>query len=270
MNRIELPHKELSGFVNLLKDCEEKTIKLISEQLPCFGSKTIEMIDEIVESSKDSILLDNWYYLSRLSLAERLKEWRKQPDLETGLLLIARLMSPGLNEDKYRKVLDAYAERLSFKIKAHHSDLEITNFMNELLFKEENYMGNQVSYYDLGNNFLHTVIDTKTGNPIMLSCIYILLGRRLGIEIQGIGTPGHFIVKLDDKYLDPFFGGREITRDECVVRSQELSVFWRDEYLDPVDDLMIVSRCIRNLVAIYKRQNDLDKASDANNLLKIV
>lgn len=270
MNKIGLPNKELNGFVSLLKDCEEKTIKLISEQIPCFDSRTIEMIDEIVESSKDSMLLDNWYYVSRLSLAERLKEWRKNPDLETGLLLISRLTSPGLNEEKYRKTLDNYAERVSRKIKPGLSDLEITQFINEVLFKEENYIGNQISYYDLANNFLHTVMDSKTGNPIMLSSIFILVARRLGIDIAGVGTPGHFIVKVENKFLDPFFGGREITKDECVIRSQELSVFWRDEYLDPVDDLMIVSRCIRNLIAIYKRQNDLDKASDASNLLKIV
>ena len=113
-------------------------------------------------------------------------------------------------------------------------------------------------------------MDTRSGNPIMISALYILIGRRLGLDIKGIGTPGHFIVKFEDQFLDPFFAGREITKEECVLRSQELSVYWRDEYLEPIDDVFIISRCIRNLIAIYKKLNEFEKAADATSLLKLV
>ena len=70
----------------------------------------------------------------------------------------------------------------------------------------------------------------------MISAVYILVAKRLKIDIQGVGAPGHFIVKHGDRYLDPFFGGREVTKEECVIRAQELNVFWKDDFLEPIDD----------------------------------
>jgi regulator of sirC expression with transglutaminase-like and TPR domain len=98
----------------------------------------------------------------------------------------------------------------------------------------------------------------------------MLVARRLGLDIKGIGTPGHFLVKFEDQLLDPFFAGRDITREECVIRSQELRVYWRDEYLEPINDTFIISRCIRNLIAIYKKLHEFEKAEDATSLLKLV
>ncbi len=265
-----LTEKELKGFVELLRDSDDKVLSLISEQVGTFDQESLKVINEIASGSKDEDLIDNWYYVSRLSLAQKLKDWKKNPDLETGLLLITRLHSPAIDETIYIQMLDDYAERIKAIIKPEFNPLEVSLAINHVLFREENYIGNQISYYDLNNNFLNTVMDSKTGNPIMLSSIFMLVARRLGLKVEGIGTPGHFIVKYSGMLLDPFFGGREITRDECVIRAQELNVFWRDEYLDSVDDISMVARCIRNLIAIYKKQNKLEKAADASELLKLV
>lgn len=267
---LKLPKRELESLVNLLSDSEDKTLLLIAEQVNSFGPESLQLLDELAQSSKNDVLIDNWYFVSRLSLSARFREWKKNRDLETGLFLISRIRNPGIDEDKYRKTLDNYAERVMARTSVDADDKQLIKEMNRVLFLEENYIGNQIAYYDLNNNFLYSVMDTKTGNPIMLSCVYILVGRRLGLNIQGVGTPGHFVTSFEGELLDPFFGGREVTKDECVIRAQELSVFWREEYLDPIDDISIVARCIRNLIAIYKKQNNLEKAADASELLRLV
>jgi len=262
--------KELKAFVSLLQDSEDKTLNLLADQISNFDFTALKQIDKIARQSNNEELIDNWFYVSRKNLRKELEAWRQDPELELGLLLLSKLKTPALDIQHYRTVLDEYAKRVSDKITTESSSLDIIHALNYVLFHEENYVGNQISYYDLSNNFLNTVIEGKTGNPIMLSSIYILVARRLGLEIESIGTPGHFIVKFDGMLIDPFFQGREVTKDECIIRAQELSVFWRDEYLDPIDDSMVLGRCIRNLIAIYKKLNDLESAADASDFLKLL
>lgn len=268
MTQAQLAEKEMSGLMSLLKDSEEKTLNLIAQQINGFDNVSLKALNEMASKSADEALTDNWYYVSKLSLSYSLKEWRKNPDLESGLFLLAKLINPGLDESKCKETLDKYAERVQRMLKPDSSEHDIIEAINHVLFLEENFCGNQVLYYDIKNNFIDTVLENKTGNPITLSCLFILVARRLNVAVHGVGTPGHFIVQWQDKFLDPFFGGREITKDECHIRAQELGVFWREEYLEPIDDVAIVTRSLRNLIAIHKKNKKLDKASDACELLQ--
>jgi len=269
---LELSESEVVGFVNLLKDSEEKVLSLMAQQVSHLSPNSLKMIEDLAQKSNDVELLDNWYHASRLSLKYMIEDWKKvhHLDLEKGLFLISRIYTPYLNEQKYKEILDSYAKRAAEKLSSRSTSDEVIEAINSILFEEEKFSGNQVNYYDIRNNFVHTVIDTKQGNPIILSSIYMLVAKRLKMEIRGIGAPGHFIVKFADQLIDPFFSGRKITKEECVIRAQELSIFWRDEYLDPIEDSFIIARCIRNLIAIYKRNNELDKASDISELLKLI
>ena len=266
----QLSDGEVKAFVDLLSDSEERTINLMAEQLVNFDDLSLRRIQELAESRDDVQLNDNWYHASKVHLSKQIKEWKQSGDLETGLFLLARYENPGLDVDHYKAILDTYAQRVEDRLNASSTEDEIIKAINHILFKEEGFVGNQIDYYDVNNNFLHTVLDFKTGNPIMISSVYILIAQRLGLEVEGVGTPGHFIVKFRDKFFDPFFSGREVTKDECVLRAQELSVFWRDEYLDAIDDVFIIARCIRNLIAIYKKKEELDKAAEISSLLKLV
>lgn len=269
-NKKHLSDEELKAFVNLLSDSEERTLNLMAEQLVNFDDLSLKRIQELTDSKDDLQLSDNWYHTSKIHLSKQIKDWKQEGDLETGLFLLAKFENPGLDVEHYKSVLDSLTQRVEDQLTISSSDDEVVKAINQVLFKEEGFVGNQIDYYDINNNFINTVLEYKTGNPIMISAVYILIARRLGLEIEGVGTPGHFIVRFRDRFYDPFFSGREITKDECVLRAQELSVFWRDEYLDSIDDVFIIARCIRNLIAIYKKKDELDKAAEISGLLKLV
>ncbi len=264
----QLSDKEIQGLISLLKDSEEQVLNLIAEQITKIDDSSLTVIENLAQESDNPDLIDNWYHTSRLSLTKQIQDWKRAPDLETGLFLLSRLRNPGFDKKYYENLLDQYAARVQEKIQREKKTPIAA--INQVLFREEGFTGNHADYYDLNNNFLHTVIDTKAGNPIMLSTLYILIARRLNLEIKGIGTPGHFIVEFEGEYFDAFFRGRTVTKEECVLRAQELGVLWRDEYIEPIDDAFMISRCIRNLIAIYKRQKEFDKAEDATSLLKLV
>jgi len=265
-----LKDNEITAFVSLLDGAEDKTLNLMSEQIVNFEDSTLKNIENKVTQLNNSQITNNWHAINRQHILKQLQQWKQNPDLEKGLFILARLKNPGLLEHRYVSYLDNLAQRAADRLGPTSTKDDVIRAINEVIFKEEVYVGNQLDYYDLDNNFIHTVIDKKTGNPIMMSSLYILVGRRLGLDIQGIGTPGHFIVQLDGMLIDPFFGGREVTKDECILRAQELSVVWHDEYLDPVDDRAIVSRCIRNIISVYKKHDDYDKASELTAILKMV
>ncbi|MCE2929580.1 MAG: transglutaminase-like domain-containing protein [Candidatus Caenarcaniphilales bacterium] len=265
-----LSFSQAQAFINLLSDSDERTTKLLAKQMMAFDDASLTLLEKLANSSENETLLDNWYYISKISLIEKLQNWKREGDLEEGLFLIARIKNPGLEINNYDRIIDNFTERIKKSITIESNPDEIMAAIGKVLFEEEGFVGNQLDYYDLNNNFIHTVIERRAGNPIMLSCLFLMIARRLELDIEGVAMPGHFIVKFKNKFYDPFFAGREISREECILRAQELRVYWREDYLNPVDDNFVLARCIRNLITIYKKLNDYDRAADISSLLKLV
>src|SRR5258707_473570 len=63
------------------------------------------------------------------------------------------------------------------------------------LFHEMGFHGNTRNYYDPRNSYLNQVLDRRTGLPITLSVVALAVGTRAGLEVVGVGLPGHFVAK---------------------------------------------------------------------------
>lgn len=114
--------------------------------------------------------------------------------------------------------------------------------------------GNVDRYDDPDNSFLNRVIETRRGNPILLSILWMEVGRRADIEMQGVGLPGHFIVYAGGQLVDPFHYGEAIGFDEAasliasaIGGEPRLDKRW----LEPVSNVDIIRRVLRNLEGIY-------------------
>src|SRR5438876_10947467 len=95
----------------------------------------------------------------------------------------------------------------------------VARAVGDHLFRTCGFAGNREDYYDPRNSFLNDVLDRRQGIPITLSLVLIEVGKRLGLAVEGIGLPGHFIAgaRLDDSqiFLDPFNGGALLTPESC-------------------------------------------------------
>jgi regulator of sirC expression with transglutaminase-like and TPR domain len=122
------------------------------------------------------------------------------------------------------------------------------------LFVERGFLGNSVDYSDPRNSFLDEVLDRRLGLPITLSVLMIEVGRRLGLELVGVGMPGHFLVRAEPgAFFDPFHGGQRLDDDGC---REQFGVTQGDapflpEYLEPVGPHAILARMLANLVRSY-------------------
>jgi regulator of sirC expression with transglutaminase-like and TPR domain len=184
-------------------------------------------------------------------------------DLVEAALLLARSEYPGLDCPGYRRQLDRMGEEAQAALGG--AVPERLARLNQLMFARWGFRGNRADYYDPRNSFLNDVLDRRTGIPITLSLIYLEVGRRAGLNLAGVGMPGHFLVGVadhDNVYVDPFNEGNLLTAADCRGLLRELypDARFHQEFLEPVGSRQILVRMVNNLLRIYLDAGRLPKA----------
>ena len=184
-----------------------------------------------------------------------------QPDerinLARAALLVGEEEEPRrFNLERCLARLDEMGEEASGRVRS--AEGPAVEALNRYLFEEQGFNGNEGDYYDPRNSMLHQVLARRTGIPITLSIIYIEVGRRAGLRVEGVGLPGHFLVRASEGegeglLVDPF--NRKLTdREECqkrldVIYDGQLAL--REEHLHAVGVRIILARALGNLKAVY-------------------
>lgn len=200
-----------------------------------------------------------------------------QLDLAEAALLIAAGEYPDLNVGRYLGRLDELGDRARQAVPSGEPLAVRLSALNRFLFGEEGFRGNASDYYDPRNSFLNDVIDRKMGIPISLSALYIEVGRRSGIAVDGVSFPGHFLVKAgdgeDEVLADPFHAGALLTALDCQKRLDRVyggKLKLDVEMLRAVGKRLILGRMLRNLKVIYVRAEDHLRALRVLDLLLIL
>jgi regulator of sirC expression with transglutaminase-like and TPR domain len=187
--------------------------------------------------------------------------------LEQGLWLLAQTEYPEINVEAYKALLDSFAAEVGERLQPGSEPQELLSNLNDYLFGELKFAGNDENYYDPQNSYLNRVVDRRTGNPINLCIIYMLLARRLRLPIAGIGLPGHFICRYQsiaaELFIDPFNRGKFLTKADCIQYLTRGNYSLRDDYLAPVTPRRLLLRVCGNLHQIYLQ---LEQAHDATRL----
>ena len=217
-------------------------------------------------------LLPDWNSLATLGDDEL-------PLLGTALL-IARDEYPDLDAASYSAQVDTYAAALRPQLERDIDLPARLTAINKYLFEEVGYAGNNAQYDDPRNSYMNVVVDRKLGIPISLGVIQIEVTRRLGMPLDGISFPGHFLVRLpvDDGILvlDPYNKGRPVSAEELRERaSPHLGGHAPDDQqllqiLAPATHRMILMRMLRNLKGLYLERGDWERvARTSDRLLKL-
>jgi regulator of sirC expression with transglutaminase-like and TPR domain len=188
-------------------------------------------------------------------------------DLGRAALFIAGEAYPGLDILRYIAKLEAMAAAVRPGVTTTDAPILKIEHLNTYLFEERGFRGNTQEYYDPRNSFLNDVIDRRLGIPITLSVVYMEVGRRVGMPLQGVGMPGHFILKYadseEDIYIDPFNRGRILSHEACEELLHDVygePVPFQETFLAPVSKKQILSRILMNLKAIYIQTKDYLRA----------
>jgi regulator of sirC expression with transglutaminase-like and TPR domain len=214
-----------------------------------------------------------------------LSEKEERIDLARACLMIAEDAYPGLAVDRYLGDIERMAIRVRAQLPAAGGAEERVVALNQFLFGELGYVGNTEDYYDPRNSYLNEVIDRRTGIPITLAVLYMEVGRRVGLPLEGVSFPGHFLVRLKLRrgmvVLDPFSGGAPVSEDELHERLQrvipegatgELPVaeLPLEQFLEPATNRQILARVLRNLKGIYRETGKPERMLDVLNRMLVV
>lgn len=184
-------------------------------------------------------------------------------------LLIAHDEYPDLDPAACNALVEAHATSLRPEVDRIDSAPMKMQAINRRLFEELGYAGNHDEYYDPRNSYLNEVLTRRLGNPISLAVIQMEVAQRLGVALDGVSFPGHFLVRLpvDDGVLvmDPFNRGRPLNADE--LRQRARPHFGEDvpdeallQILDPAPPRAILVRMLRNLHGLYVESGDWGRA----------
>lgn len=187
-------------------------------------------------------------------------------DLEGGVWVLPRLHRPRTDwRAEGAAQLDLLAERLRAR-----SCAATGGSLAAWLCDECGFAGDRRDYHDPANSYLPMVLDRRLGLPIALTALWVLVGRRLGLQLDAIAAPGHVVGRWwcgrEPVYVDLFAGGRRVTLGELESHARAAGESSIMPFLAPASDRALLKRMARNLVAAYARRGDRVRATIAHGL----
>lgn len=153
--------------------------------------------------------------------------------------------------------IDELAERVRGRVLGGSEEALLAH-AHAVLFDEEGFLGNSAHYFEAANSYLPLVLDRKLGIPISLSLLYVSVLQRLGLDAQGVHSPGHFLVRVASSgrvaFVDAFHRGRMHSHQEALAFLAQV----HGRALDPASALPIATprqwlyRMLQNLKGIFR------------------
>jgi len=181
-------------------------------------------------------------------------------------MLLAREANPLFDEHATRRALDGLGAEVLVRRGLRSTADRDCKILADLLFHELGFEGEREDYYNPNNSYIDKVIARRKGIPISLSVVTMAVGERAGIEVEGVGFPGHFLVRVggaEGVYQDPFHRGEVLDSGALrtlAARFLGTEMALHPRYLEPVDCLTITIRMLANLKNAHRRQGDYARA----------
>lgn len=259
------------ALIKLLADEDESIARTISDTILAFGPAARPWLESEMPAQEPLLRRRVRSLIAVFERQEADNEFLnfcvlhgEEFDLEKGVWLIARTRHPEINIAAYQALLDDWAARLRDSFGSYTRGESRLAIINEFLFGELQFKGNEADYYDPDNSYLNRVIDRRKGNPISLCLLYMFLSRRLELPVSGIGFPGHFLCRYqtsqEEYYVDAFNGGKLFSKAQCVIYLKQNGLGVREGYLVPISSRRILLRICANLHQIYLQLEESEEA----------
>ncbi|MDI9340438.1 MAG: transglutaminase-like domain-containing protein [Sediminibacterium sp.] len=282
--------KEVIALITLLDDPDESIYSEVRNRFMTLGPPAIPHLETAWENSFDSIMQNRIeqiiHTIQYEALQKALRSWaaEEQDDLLKGILIISRYQYPDLDENKIRKQLAQIKQDVWLELHDDLTALEKIKIINHILFEVHNFSGNITNYHAPQNSFINNVLESKKGNPLMLSVVYALICKELNIPVYGINLPQHFVlayvndnanlIDVNNKtlsnnilfYINPFSKGLIFNQKDIDQFLKQLNLDPDAKYYLPCSNLDIIKRCLNNLIYAYEKLGYLEKVEELKNL----
>ena len=256
-----IPQRE--SIIRLLSDEDTDTAELVERQLIARGAEVLPDLHELLVTATGRIerrLRETIFEIERGIAIRKVGgicgAFGEESDIEETAWEIAGALFPGEDFSTARASLDAWGAELRRRLPEARDVDEQHEILGDFLGTELKFRGNEDDYYAMENSILPKVIEARLGNPITLTMVYMLVARRAGLKVSGVGLPGHFVARLEHVFFDPFHGGRRMHLDECrrLLESQDMEL--QPHHLMPCPQRAMLARVLNNIRHIANEDCD--------------
>lgn len=269
MQSERLSSDQKDAFLSLLDDANPAVRKALMAYFNEHSATIVPFLKELAAGKNRSLAWHARWFLEELKFTDPVAEFKGfirslNYELETGALLLSRTIFPAIDIGACCALLDEIAGRCRDLIAEPMTAREKCRVINRVLFHDYGFRGNHEHYTDPLNTFIDRVLERRKGIPISLSIVYLLVAQRLGLELEPVGLPGHFVIGcyVEDApfFIDAFDQGIFRTPEELFALLRMQHIEPKETDLAPTPVREVLCRCCRMLANQYRAAGDADRA----------
>jgi len=269
VDTLPLTTTQRDALIRLVDDQSAAVRQALLAQFGRLGQEGVELLQELTRQPNRLLARHASWFLQELKLSDPVAEFvgfirSLNYELETGALLLSRTVNPDFDLVACCTRLDELAARCRQLIAEPAPPRNVCRVLNRVLFHEHGFHGNVQNYTDPLNSYLDQVLVRRMGIPISLSIVYLLVAQRIGLDLEPVGVPGHFMVgcylEPAPFFIDAFNQGTFRTAEDVLALLRQNSINPHETDLMPTPVREVLCRCCRNLVNHYTAANDTEHA----------
>ena len=291
--KAHLKENGLNALINLLDDPDEEVYRHVSDKLIALGTSIIPSLEIAWEKTFDPNLhyrLEELIHLIQFeTLLKELKRWAKkrQDNLLEAAILVARYQYPDVNTAKINAQIEKINREIWLEMNYDLTPLEQVNVFNHVLFQLNGFAGNTSNIHDPQNAYLNIMLETKKGNPVSLSMLYLILANKIKMPVYAINLPQHFVLSFHKDlleadepeqkirssllfYINPFNKGIIFSRDDITLYLKKMNITPRQSHYLPCSNRDIVLSLIISLMHSYELAGLGDKVQELMRMRDVV
>lgn len=276
---------EIHALIALLEDPDHDIYFQVRNKLVELGIEIIPNLENAWEVNFDSLMQNRAeqiiHEIQFNFTKQELKKWinSKEKDLTKAWLLLSSHQYPDLEINAVSLKIEQLTKEVWMELNDNLTPLEKTRLINHILFKAHEFRGNVRNFHAPQNSFANDVLNTKKGNPLSLSILYLIIAQKCELPIQGVNLPKHFIVAYTHEelyggdpvkfYINPFSQGTILSRQDLEQFIKKEGLELKTAFFTPCGNSAIVKRLLTNLLHSYSVQGMKEKAEEIRELLQL-
>jgi regulator of sirC expression with transglutaminase-like and TPR domain len=289
----QVSEKEFKALITLLDDNDNEVYSHVSDKLFSLGVEGIPLLESAWETSENQLiqtrLEDLINKIQFSNVKDRLIKWidKGGEDLLEGALLVAKFQYPDLDEFKITQKVETISKNVWIELNPALSPLEEAHVINHVFFQLHGFFGHQTAQLDADLGYLNNLLDSKKGNSLSLSILYLILAQKNDLPIYGVNLPYHFIMAYSRKhltdeelaandqeksvmfYINPLNKGIAFSRSEITHYLEQMKVKTHPKFFSPCNNLAIIKTLIYNQLSCYDQTGHTDKAHQLKELFDL-
>lgn len=285
--------KEFKALITLLDDNDNEVYSHVSDKLFSLGVEGIPLLESAWETSENQViqtrLEDLINKIQFSNVKDRLIKWidKGGEDLLEGALLVSKFQYPDLDEFKVTQKVESISKNVWIELNPALSPLEEAHVINHVFFQLHGFFGHQRAQLDADLGYLNNLLDSKKGNSLSLSILYLILAQKNDLPIYGVNLPYHFIMAYSRKhlsdeelaandqeksvmfYINPLNKGIAFSRSEITHYLEQMKVKTHSKFFSPCNNLEIIKTLIYNQLSCYDQTGNTDKAHQLKELFDL-